>query len=949
MFFLIHCDILGCRILYPVFQGIINRDNVKSFLELISINCINTVNRVNPSWVIQLEKGEIMFFFFDDEAEYNPFLCMGTFFTLLIGSLKPRSGSRLGFNKEHTDGMSNGDVFYELQRIADPSLERPTTDSYQTVISNLKNCKISNTEYFDKEHLYKYLNNRLSGDNEHLYSDTNMFLTRFIEGGTNNTTLASTLIWLISASRKNYEPVNGYKPIVAGIYDVVDQWENSGKATVSLPHLFLFCLIAVFNPTNNNKDGEETILYWKKQFKDEKNTINELSDPIKDSIMLGKRQPVSFQLEKTEIPTINIMPELTAENAGNIFLVANRPSHKIIPSDSGPFSKYLNKAIDEFSEIKTLLYKDVKKPFYDFYIPNDLSNYSRGRMQIEDIIDIMPTSEHISSLHQTKTIITGIGGAGKSMMMHHIFMQAARRYENYGTIPVLIELKHYKNNNLGILDLIKHSINLYDADVSESEIEESLGQMILLFDGLDEIASDLRDDFLNKLINYHRNNDFDTIVLSSRPYSDFVQLRNFDRFDISPFTKEQSIAMIEKLDFQSDTPEFKAQFLEALKTKLYRTHREFVSNPLLLTIMLMTYHYNGDISSSTYGFYQEAYETLIKTHDATKAGFKRKMKTQLDSNEFSKILSAFCALSFINNCYDYTPSEIDEYWQKANSISSLDDKIKTSDFIHDIVNNVCLMFYEAGSYHYIHRSFQEYFSAVYFSRCEDSKLIGLARFADKCGNQSGAMLDMLYSMIPEKIEKYVFYPYLKKLETQLTDNKYYDETYFNYLCLMYPVLYSKDGETEYSVTNKPRFYFYDFLTSKKRIQRRLDTYSMPIIEDFEEKRWYYGFSKRTMDTCNELSDDMLELLEYDDIPSYCIDLIGDPEYAGAICAYEMDSILESYNCDPEEYDIKDVMETITDDNFALKVEFNSVMEYIFQLKKKFASNSENDDAMYGLF
>lgn len=892
-----------------------------------------------------------MFFFFFDELQYKPYLCIGTFFTLIIGSLKPRSGSRMGFHLEYTDGMGNTDIFYELQKIADSDLPRPTKDSYDTVVSNLKNCKTSKSEYFDKDHLYRYLNERLIHNNKETLNDISLFLDKYIEGGANNTALALALVWLISTSRHFYGEISGYDPIISGIYEIVDQWETSGKATTSLSHLVLFCLIATFNPSNKNNLGSEAITYWKDNYKEDKKIVSEISASIKGSIMLSKKLPHITNYDNVVVPTTDVIPELTPENIENIFVVASRPISKKIPDDIGPFSEYLNKAIDEYSKIKTLLYKDEKKPFYDFYIPNDLNSFSRGRMQIEDIIDILPETEHVSKLHETKIIITGIGGAGKSMMMHHTFMQASKLYSYKQRFPVLIELKNYKDSTMKIIDLIYSAIQHFAPDISEADINDALDDMILLFDGLDEIRNDLRDDFLTELTSYRRNGFFDTIVISSRPYSDFIHLRDFNCYDISPFTKEQSISMIEKLEFHPDAPEYKTQFLNALETKLFRSHKEFVSNPLLLTIMLMTYQYNGDISSSTYGFYQEAYETLVKTHDATKPGFKRKMATNLDSNEFSRLLSAFCSLSYINNCYDYSQSEIDEYWTTACKLINPEMKIKTSDFIHDISNNICLMFYESGSYHYIHRSFQEYFSAVYFSRCEDTKLIGLSKFSDNCGRQTSTMLNMLYAMIPEKIEKYIFYPYLSKLISQLENTNYYNDGFLNYLGLIYPTLYAKDGDTDYEVYNNPRFFFYEFLIDKTGIQKRLDTYSLPILDEYEEAKWYYAFTEYTLNKCQNLTDDMLELLQYEEIPSANFTIFnGDPEYAGTICAYELDSIFEKYieEIDDYDYDIKEIMDYILSDSFALRNEYNCMLEYYHKLNAYY-NDSDKDDSMYGLF
>ena len=47
--------------------------------------------------------------------------------------------------------------------------------------------------------------------------------------------------------------------------------------------------------------------------------------------------------------------------------------------------------------------------------------------------------------------------------------------------------------------------------------------------------------------------------------------------------------MIDNLDFRPDEPVIKEKFRAELQNTLFVTHREFTQNPLLLTIMLMTY------------------------------------------------------------------------------------------------------------------------------------------------------------------------------------------------------------------------------------------------------------------------------------------------------------------------------------------------------------------------
>ncbi len=58
--------------------------------------------------------------------------------------------------------------------------------------------------------------------------------------------------------------------------------------------------------------------------------------------------------------------------------------------------------------------------------------------------------------------------------------------------------------------------------------------------------------------------------------------------------------------------ETKEKFMKDLDARLYYSHTQFASNPLLLTIMLMTYSSIGDIPRKMHIFYSKAFETMSR-------------------------------------------------------------------------------------------------------------------------------------------------------------------------------------------------------------------------------------------------------------------------------------------------------------------------------------------------
>ena len=186
------------------------------------------------------------------------------------------------------------------------------------------------------------------------------------------------------------------------------------------------------------------------------------------------------------------------------------------------------------------------------------------------------------------------------------------------------------------------------------------------------------------------------------------------------------------------------KFIQQLESTLYQTHTEFASNPLLLTIMLMTFEQFAEVPSKMHVFYREAYATLSQKHDASKGAYKRALKTGLSADH----------------------KDITECFNKLNIRKKDEDlKFTSDDFIYDLQNNLCLLYYESGKYHFTHRSFQEYFCALYFSKQKDKALerIGESFEHRKYQSNSDKTFSMLYDMIPDKVEEYIFLPYLQKV------------------------------------------------------------------------------------------------------------------------------------------------------------------------------------------
>ncbi len=614
---------------------------------------------------------------------------------------------------------------------------------------------------------------------------------------------------------------------------------------------------------------------------------------------------------KTEKMTASV----SATNATNLLAA--------VPKLDG-YEEYLTKAMAFYREVKTLLYTEKPRRFYDFYVCNDLKFQSRDERVTANIPNV--TAE-LLRMAANRIIITGTGGIGKTMMMRHLFFDCVKHYEDTGVIPILMLLRDYKDTYTDFADVLYKTVTKFTDDVTWESFQKKLakGQCVILLDGLDEAIGPSRDVFetaINEFLMKHPDN---LIVVTSRPTSTFVQMGFFQLFSIEPFTKEQAIALIDKLDFHDK--EVKEAFKVDLDQKLYDSHKEFAGNPLLLTIMLMTYDSYGDVPAKRHIFYRKAYEVMARLHDTTKGTYVRPMHTKLEPDEFAEYFAEFCARTYRDGVLEFTKKEFCSYMDKViakkakcSNVPAASNDVSGKNFLLDLTDNLCIFYQEGERYYFIHRSFQEYFCAAFFSEQMDDKLGTIGDFFETQQDRAvgDITFDMLYNMIPNKIDRYVLLPHLQQLW------KHYDSAqgYQSFLIDMYGRIYiTKTTDSTY-VHYGPASFLYDFVLRQQRFGKQ---------QLMEQLTWPPSIA-----LCERIEWNMDALISKALISKASI--FNEQE---ALIGADYWIYLNKVYADPDKF--SDLIAFIESDDFPLKQEYNQVGQYIKQLELRYNSEKASDD------
>lgn len=869
-----------------------------------------------------------------------PYLCGGIFFGLLLQARKNRTKAR-DKQKGGTDGLSDADVMKGLIRVVTGENISAAGKTFAKATSQYKSCQISNNTYipFKDVATVTAFDNAVKNNDQEVELRMSEFVHTYLNDKKRE--------WLAKAL---FETIMLDETIPADeLFEVFEEQSYNKKDLVSqvyidLPHFLLSVLHFIITKRPENDNGKATFESWyirstqHSEWKFRSNIGLNIAHSIECSISKFPELPIDVYGSASSGKTkrIDSLAKFT-HSGGFTSLVSG-----IVNNETNPFDNYLEKTKKFYSSIKTLLYSEKPHNFYDFYVCNSLNIYHNTSVGLKPkITDDKPLSNMtIKELVflSNFAIISGTGGIGKTMMLRHFLLSSIESYPEYGKLPVFVALKNY-NSDCDLKTFIYQTVKAIDHEITQEQIEDLLdeGNCVLLLDGLDEIATSLRDKFEKELEHLTISCPENVYVISSRPTTQFLSYKRFAVFKINEFTKEQALTLVDKLDYYD--VEAKAKFRTDLDVRLFKSHYQFASNPLLLTIMLMTYSSIGDIPRKMHIFYSKAFETMARLHDATKGAYVRPLNTGLEPEEFAKYFAEFCARSYRDETLEFTAISFCDYMDKV--IKHKDETLSCTawDFLLDLKDNLCIMYEEGDKFYFIHRSFQEYFAAVFFSSQMDDKLPLIAGQFKEMRQKSyhDKTFDMLYDMIPQRIDRYIFVPYLKNLWERCDK----DAGYWTFLHIMYPTIYSYSGDDAGDFyENTPTEYFYDFIVNENKIRMngQLDDLDWPSSADI--------FKKEFVSIVEEaIAPDGMKLVsrtvEYDsfEFNDYANEQGEDyePDFCGTSWTIEISEMLN----DPVRY--KSLFEFIESDEFPLKKEYNLMRSYSENLFEKFAKPKPSGD------
>ncbi|SEL40728.1 NACHT domain-containing protein [Pacificibacter marinus] len=345
--------------------------------------------------------------------------------------------------------------------------------------------------------------------------------------------------------------------------------------------------------------------------------------------------------------------------------------------------------------------RDSPTPLTDVYVPPNFK-IDRNTLSAQELTELI-------GANLQRTVVTGLAGSGKSVFLKYLFRKSIE--DGYTYYPIFFELRSLNSvNKKSLKEQIFESVQNYATGFTKQQFEFGLrrGSFYLIIDALDETSIDLKSEISDEICDISRKYPKCPVVLTSRPSEEFYAWEGFTTAHLLPFNKTQCLEYIGKIHFDDIK---KTEFLEALRESLFEEHEEFVSNPLLAAMMLLTYDEYGEIPARRHVFFEKCFQVLLREHDVSKSRYRRQFHSGMDYAELETALRHFCVLSYLDRKFSFKHEEILN--TIGDALADLGFEVDPNNLLQDLTKSISILQKDGDYFEFVHRSFQEYFYAKF--------------------------------------------------------------------------------------------------------------------------------------------------------------------------------------------------------------------------------------------
>lgn len=229
----------------------------------------------------------------------------------------------------------------------------------------------------------------------------------------------------------------------------------------------------------------------------------------------------------------------------------------------------------------------------------------------EETHELYSTSELLS---HSRLLVLGAAGTGKTSLVRKLAFDCGARIRNERSektpIPIYIRLRDISYNK----KLISNAVEEKKQKIGINFIQEKsyVGDILYIFDGLDELESDSRKEFRSWLSEFEKEQSACRIIITSRNIEkNFgASFQKFKKLNIAPFTKSKQLEFCLKTLHNKRRANSFFSYIED-NSEL----QSFLSNPLSLALAIALFSVRGVLPFNIGNLVSEIVEHFTKHWD----------------------------------------------------------------------------------------------------------------------------------------------------------------------------------------------------------------------------------------------------------------------------------------------------------------------------------------------
>ncbi len=436
----------------------------------------------------------------------------------------------------------------------------------------------------------------------------------------------------------------------------------------------------------------------------------------------------------------------------------------ILQNNRDHFWNYLEQTYKRFSFIRPVGFGE-RLEFSKVYIPLCIESDNKKE---EWSIDGYPVELISKCKPYNHLLIVDDAGMGKSTISKRMFIGA---YENgqYG-IPIFIELRHLTKENDIFCEMHKQIKNLssdFDDKLLRVLIEK--GGFIFFLDGYDEISLSEKNFVTESLRSFIDKACNNTFILTSRKDDSLSGFQTFSQFSIKQLNEDDAYRLLGNLDNRGAKSE---SLIKKLQEKELTGVREFLVNPLLVTLLFTAFDFEPTIPTKKHLFYDQVFNSFFQQHDFSKGdNFVHDKKSRLAKDDFERVLRCVGFMSVVNHKIEFSRAEIIQIIEKSKE-KCRGLSFASSDYLDDLVSAVPLFAKEGVRYKWAHKSLAEYFAVEYIARDSmDNEKNYIEKLYSSDSLQNRNLFDLYFDIKPLGFRQFLLLPCLKDIKDELLTKK----------------------------------------------------------------------------------------------------------------------------------------------------------------------------------